>query len=45
MAIGAGGGDAQARHHYPPAIGLDYIPVGYGSGPGGVGGGGGGSVP
>jgi hypothetical protein len=34
MAIGSGGGDAQSRHHYPPAIGLDYIPVGYGSGPG-----------
>jgi hypothetical protein len=33
-AIGAGGGDAQARRHYPPAIGLDYVPVGYGSGPG-----------
>ena len=34
MAIGAGGGDAQARHRYPPAIGLDYVPPGYGSGPG-----------
>jgi hypothetical protein len=34
MAIGAGGGDAQARHQYPPAIGLDYVPPGYGSGPG-----------
>ena len=34
MAIGAGGGDAQSRHHYPPAIGLDYVPPGYGSGPG-----------
>jgi hypothetical protein len=32
-AIGAGGGDAQSRRHYPPAIGLDYIPSGYGSGP------------
>jgi hypothetical protein len=33
LAIGSGGGDAQSRYHYPPAIGLDYIPPGYGSGP------------
>ena len=33
MVIGGGGGDAQSRHGYPPAIGLDYIPVGYGKGP------------
>jgi hypothetical protein len=31
MAIGSGGGDAQSSG-YAPAIGLDYIPVGYGSG-------------
>lgn len=33
MAIGSGGGDAQAPRQRPPAIGLDYIPPGYGSGP------------
>lgn len=33
VAIGSGGGDAQSRRGYPPAIGLDYIPPGYGSGP------------
>jgi hypothetical protein len=31
--IGGGGGDAQTRRQYPPAIGLDWIPPGYGSGP------------
>lgn len=35
MSIGGGGGDAQSRGHRAPAIGLDWIPPGYGSGPGG----------
>lgn len=34
VVIGGGGGDAQSRHHRWPAIGLDYIPPNYGSGPG-----------
>jgi hypothetical protein len=34
MAIGAGGGDAQSRPGQQPVLGLDYIPPGYGSGPG-----------
>jgi hypothetical protein len=34
VAIGAGGGDAQARPGSQPVLGLDYIPPGYGSGPG-----------
>ena len=33
ISIGSGGGDAQARGHRSPAVGLDYIPVGYGKGP------------
>jgi hypothetical protein len=33
MSIGSGGGDAQSRGGRSPAIGLDYIPPGYGSGP------------
>lgn len=33
-AIGAGGGDAQSRSGRWPTLGLDYIPPGYGSGPG-----------
>ena len=35
IAIGAGGGDAQSRPGSQPVLGLDYIPPGYGSGPGG----------
>jgi hypothetical protein len=35
-AIGAGGGDAQSRPGHQPVLGLDYIPPGYGSGPGSV---------
>jgi len=34
MAIGSGGGDAQSRQTHIPAIGLDYVPPGYNSGPG-----------
>ena len=34
-AIGGGGGDAQSRGGNYPTLGLDYIPPGYGSGPGG----------
>jgi hypothetical protein len=34
VAIGAGGGDAQDRGGGYPTLGLDYIPPGYGSGPG-----------
>jgi hypothetical protein len=34
VAIGAGGGDAQSRPGSQPVLGLDYIPPGYGSGPG-----------
>lgn len=33
IAVGAGGGDAQARGARRPVLGLDYIPPGYGSGP------------
>jgi hypothetical protein len=33
MAVGSGGGDAQSRGYRAPAIGLDYVPPGYGSGP------------
>ena len=35
ISIGAGGGDAQSRMSRHPTLGLDYIPPGYGSGPGG----------
>lgn len=34
MSIGSGGGDAQSSYRRPAAIGLDYVPPGYGSGPG-----------
>jgi hypothetical protein len=34
IAIGAGGGDAQSRPGSQPVLGLDYIPPGYGTGPG-----------
>jgi hypothetical protein len=34
MVIGGGGGDAQSRPGHQPVLGLDFIPVGYGSGPG-----------
>lgn len=33
-AVGAGGGDAQSRGMRHSTLGLDYIPPGYGSGPG-----------
>jgi hypothetical protein len=36
IAIGGGGGDAQSRPGSQPVLGLDYIPPGYGSGPGSV---------
>lgn len=36
IAIGAGGGDAQSRPGHQPVLGLDYLPPGYGSGPGSV---------
>ena len=35
VVIGGGGGDAQSRTERYPTLGLDYIPPGYGSGPGG----------
>jgi hypothetical protein len=35
-AIGAGGGDAQSRPGHQPVLGLDFVPPGYGSGPGSV---------
>ena len=34
IVIGGGGGDAQSRPGHHPVLGLDYIPPGYGSGPG-----------
>jgi len=34
ISIGTGGGDAQSRSARNPTLGLDYIPPGYGSGPG-----------
>lgn len=35
VVVGGGGGDAQSRPSRYPTLGLDYIPPGYGSGPGG----------